>query len=263
MKKFLFLIIILNILLNLNAINEISLKGGVLFTADRDIVLSPILTNTFTPIGELSYTVGNKDSYHNINTFFSMGEIQSPISGIPLDFGKYGKHTRGDLLILGDLDYTYYHKGAEVNGMIFYFGIGIEFDFQMTLAHYPVVNSATEVNIGMSFNKQIGKHRIGGSFLIPVLTYLNRPPYTATDDEIMDMASNDLMGLITRGEVTSLFDYFNIDLGLNYKYSLSENLKLDSGFRLGYKYVDIPREKWMLENSLMVGLAYDFDGENR
>lgn len=264
MKLILILTFLIFSFYNLFSINDLSLKGGVLFTADRDLVWSPVLTNTFTPTGEISYKIGREKGFNELNCFFSMGDIMSPISSERLFIKDEGRtYTRTDTLIISDLDYTYFHRTLDHDDFSLYLGIGIEFDFQMILGYYPLANATTSLNLGAKIQKTINGHRFGTSLLIPVVTYLNRPPYTGTDDEIMDMASNNIGGLITRGELSSIHEYLNIDFNFNYQYSLTENLGLNTAFNIGYSRVRIPRDKWLLETSILVGLTYSFEGEKK
>lgn len=264
MKRVFLLTIFFITINNLFAVNDLSLKAGVHFTSDKDLVWSPVTTGTFAPIGEISYSVGNRDGYHDLNMFVSTGEIKSEISEIPIWGGEeYGEYLRRDQLIMSDIDYSYNPRVAESDGYSFFIGIGAEIDVQMVLGYYTLGTINTSLNVGINVNKSVGNHEFGGSLMVPVLTYLNRPPYTGTDDIVMDMASNNMFGLLTMGELTSVFDYFNIDLSLNHKYAITENIKTDSDLNFAYTYIDTPRVKRMVETSFLTGIAYDFEGDNR
>lgn len=240
--------------------NEIAIKGGYLFTADRDLVWSPVKTHSMAPIGEIAYRNVSPKRIHDVNMFFSMGEISSPISEKELNYGDNGTVTRDDTLIMGNISYSCVFAGAEVKDFQFYAGAGMEIDFQMVLGNYPLANAFTSLNLEGAVSRSFGKHEVGSSFSIPVLTYMNRPPFTGCDDEIMDLAANNIAGLILRGKPTSIWDYFNIRFSLEYNYPISNHFKISSELNLGYTHADVPRDKWLFDQSLLVGLIYNFEG---
>lgn len=260
-KKLHLITLLLLILIPLNGQNELSIKGGISHVIDRDLVWSPVQYYKTSPIGELSYRVGNTKGYHSLNTSFTMGEIYSEYSDKVLNYGDFGEVTRDYQMILSDFNYDYHLNTTDSENIGLLFLIGIKMDFEMIFADYPVANALTTLNIGMSMFKQVGEHRWGGTIKVPILTYLNRPPFAGTDDKIMDMATNNIWGLITRGDLTSVNDHLNIDLTCMYQYTLSNHLKLDSSINLGYRYIDTPREKWMWDSSVLLGITYDFEGE--
>lgn len=259
MKK-LYLTIIIICSTSLFSVSELSLKGGINFSLDRDLVWAPVLTNTLTPIGAVSYTGGNTNGFHKVNTYFTMGDVNSSISKLPLSGWNGGESWyRDDPFVASKIDYTYYGRLGEERGFSFYIGVGVKLDLKLVFSHYTFFNTATTVNLGFYMDKEVNDHKFSGSIMIPVITYLNRPPYVGCSNEIIEKASNPA-DLLVMGRLTSLWEFFNIDLNLGYKYSLTENINIDSEINLEYTYVNSPRERWFLDSSLLAGVAYDFDG---
>ncbi|TXF88817.1 hypothetical protein FUA23_13290 [Neolewinella aurantiaca] len=77
------------------------------------------------------------------------------------------------------------------------------------------------------------KHRLTADASLPVFGLLSRPPYSGWDKFIGDN-SNNIPKIITRGDWTTIGDFFGLRAGLGWQYQLGQHWALGARYDVAY-----------------------------
>jgi hypothetical protein len=95
------------------------------------------------------------------------------------------------------------------------------------------------------------KHQFTAEASLPVFGLLSRPPHSGWDKFIGDNSEN-IPKIITRGEWTTIGNFFGLRAGLGWDYQMGEHWALGARYDLAYYAAKNPAPVRMLNNSFSV-----------
>jgi len=95
------------------------------------------------------------------------------------------------------------------------------------------------------------------SISIPFVSFLARPPYNGINEEIIDNQDN-IIAIITKGEVESFNAYFNIDSEFDFSYTLSKSIAVNAKISFDYNTIYSGNAWTQFQVVTNTGLTYNF-----
>jgi len=198
----------------------------------------------------LQYTKLKKNRF-NVRLDFSPSELNS-------DFSEVFKAAH----LIGNLSLQYQWRMPSQNDKLQWY-VGPEYksnlnliDFRGFFAFSALI--AHSLNVSGTAYYQIGeRHRLKGSFAIPIVSIMVRPPYNGYD-EALAVNENNPLKLITNGKPMSINKYQAFDLGLEYDFQLLKCLDIKLGYALHYQRVKDVHTLVHAQNQIILGTTIKF-----
>ncbi len=246
--------------------HHIGIGLGAYITNMSDEVVSPLIYNGENIGGNVLYSFRGERNIHTVDIDFSMGKIYSSISDKVYLYKSRNELTgeieedfieRDEFQILSSLYYSYYRLLFSEQRFSLYLGGLLDYDFHMWFSNFPVATTILSLNPGLKIEYYFDKNNnLSFEAFSPILTHLNRPPWTAADDEIMELAAENPMLIALRGHLTSVHEYFKIATRLTYRYSLLEFLDGAVIWDFGFSYTPVPQPKKAVQNNISLGIIF-------
>lgn len=229
----------------------ISIDIGYSNTVMKDITYSPLNYKGSSISLALGYEKENNGGKYYVAADFSSQVISSVASS-----------TFDTDLLFGNIELGYLKRlktsseqielfvGAQAHTMANVLFFDNEESFGFFVLHS--LDLSAEIQYALS-----QKHQLRTGLNVPIFGFLTRPPYT-TIDLFISENDGDPVKILSRGNWTSLNDFFAINWKLSYRYQLSDkwNLKVENNLRY-YKTSQLSKAI-ILNNQLSFGLTYNF-----
>ncbi len=232
--------------------NSFNLEVGTNRTCFKDINFSPLnyLGNSFDI--KFGYIRKTKKS----NLFFSSLNFNSGV--LKTNASDLFKSNR----VLGSIKIGYLKNIKKTTSKVNFY-VGSQYKTYLSMIFYDGTSSFSFFGlhsidiIGKLNYEYSNKHSLNASVGLPIFGLLVRPPYSGIDKFLAENENN-YFKIITNGKFTSLNEFFGLDLGLSYKYTLNNkwNLLVSNNFHYyKTKWNDINKN---IDNSITVGIQFKF-----
>lgn len=236
----------------------------------RDEVISPLLYTGRGPEATLSYGKTDDTRSHVVKLGFSFGTTNSSISNLDYLY-RYRNASTGELeedviqrseaQLSAIVEYGYYKQfRAGMHHTLSWGGI-LNYDFHMQFSHFPVITSVLSLCPAINLDYQRSdKGEFSLLAYIPLISHLNRPPWTATDEEIMELAAKNPALIAMRGEIVSMGQHLRLSTNLTYRHSVSHWMDAMISWGAIFTSIPNPKPKSEIENHILLGVNFTIQG---
>ncbi len=248
--------------------NSIALYWGIGKLKKQDLIFSPFVHQDWSPVNVvLNYEHSGKLEHRASIRYGQYSAHTGDLYSFQLDGDTYPKYEHSFTEV--DLNYSLGYRISEKENWTFILGGRFRNRFQISYYEFgPSSHFGYHVPIGLDawFNVSFdpgSKHHLEGSLNLPLFSYVARSPYMGQDAEYMERISvhGDIKIFfqhLASGELQSWGTSQIVDLGLRYKYSLSDRWELGAAYEFSMNLHAAPRDIKSYENLFLVGTTFKF-----
>jgi hypothetical protein len=260
----LFLLLSINVMAQEKS-NAFSLQYGVGYIARQDLVFSPFVHKSTTPLHVgLGYVRRAKWQQEFNLQFASFSTALT--TAYPYRLNDKNEQTYPHNFTLIDFDYA---LGKPISSS-WSVGLQANTDVQALSYSYGRVSGSfgyfANFGLGVYLEKShtIGnRHCIGGKISLPVVNWLTRSPYLVNNDEFIENTSSHnglktFWAFIEDGRLSSLEQFQSLDLLLKYTYHLSSRWALGGVYGFEFTHSSHPRNLLQYRHTLYLSTTLNF-----